>query len=132
MTDVFKRERLLSFTSVTMSQTDSSAARTAEPVKVRSINALSLACMGYLAICAGPYGIEDAVGAAGALPVFIAILTLPFLWGLPQALMTAELSTMMDENGGYVSIHQRYEVIFLTNLAGIMGQAGNGTVLGLD
>eukprot|EP00499_Haloplacidia_sp_CaronLabIsolate_P011274 CAMPEP_0196771324 /NCGR_PEP_ID=MMETSP1104-20130614/1620_1 /TAXON_ID=33652 /ORGANISM="Cafeteria sp., Strain Caron Lab Isolate" /LENGTH=597 /DNA_ID=CAMNT_0042141443 /DNA_START=233 /DNA_END=2022 /DNA_ORIENTATION=- len=76
-----------------------------EPKRV--VNALSLAFLAYLAVSGGPFGIEDAVSAAGALPTILAILLLPLLWGLPQALMTAELSTMMDENGGYILWVQR-------------------------
>ena len=68
----------------------------------RTLTPLSLACMAFLCVSAGPYGIEDAVGAAGAFPVLLACLILPVMWGMPQALITAELSTMMDENGGYV------------------------------
>ena len=52
--------------------------------------------------CGGPFGIEDAVGAGGPLLVLVGCVALPILWGLPQACITAELSTMMDENGGYV------------------------------
>ncbi len=36
---------------------------------------------------AGPFGIEEAVAAAGILPTIIALLLLPLIWGLPQALM---------------------------------------------
>lgn len=68
----------------------------------RVLTPVSLACMAFLCVVGGPYGIEDAVGAAGAFPVLVACLVLPVLWGMPQALITAELSTMMDENGGYV------------------------------
>lgn len=68
----------------------------------RTVGVLGLAFMAYMAVAAGPYGIEDAVGAAGALPVLIACLVLPIFWGLPQALITAEMSTLCDENGGYV------------------------------
>lgn len=53
-------------------------------------------------MAAGPFGVEDAVRAAGAYPVLFAVVLLPFTWGLPQALMTAELSSMIDENGGYI------------------------------
>jgi len=46
--------------------------------------------------------LEDAVGAGGPLIVLLGILILPWLWSLPTALMTAELSTAMPEDGGYV------------------------------
>nr|CCA19062.1 Amino AcidPolyamineOrganocation (APC) Family putati [Albugo laibachii Nc14] len=68
----------------------------------RSITPITLGFIAYFAVAAGPFGVENAVRAAGALPVLIAVLILPITWGLPQALMTAELSSMIDENGGYV------------------------------
>lgn len=66
----------------------------------RVINVLTLVCLTYMSVSGGPYGFEDAVSAAGPLVVIICVLVLPFLWGIPQAVMTAELSTMIDENGG--------------------------------
>ncbi|CAH0487720.1 unnamed protein product [Peronospora farinosa] len=70
--------------------------------KTRTINHITLGFIAYFAVAAGPFGVEDAVRAAGAYPVLLAVVVLPFTWGLPQALMTAELSTMIDENGGYI------------------------------
>ncbi|KAJ0391357.1 hypothetical protein P43SY_011104 [Pythium insidiosum] len=70
--------------------------------KARTINYLTLGFIAYFAVAAGPFGVEDAVRAAGPYPVLLAVVFLPFTWGLPQALMTAELSTMIDENGGYI------------------------------
>uniref|UniRef100_K3WW37 Amino acid permease/ SLC12A domain-containing protein n=1 Tax=Globisporangium ultimum (strain ATCC 200006 / CBS 805.95 / DAOM BR144) TaxID=431595 RepID=K3WW37_GLOUD len=70
--------------------------------KTRTINHITLGFIAYFAVAAGPFGVEDAVRAAGAYPVLLAVVILPFTWGLPQALMTAELSTMIDENGGYI------------------------------
>ncbi|TYZ57249.1 hypothetical protein PybrP1_008806 [[Pythium] brassicae (nom. inval.)] len=70
--------------------------------KARTINHITLGFIAYFAVAAGPFGVEDAVRAAGAYPVLLAVVLLPFTWGLPQALMTAELSTMIDENGGYI------------------------------
>ncbi|DAZ99298.1 TPA: hypothetical protein N0F65_005466 [Lagenidium giganteum] len=70
--------------------------------KSRTINHITLGFIAYFAVAAGPFGVEDAVRAAGAYPVLLAVVLLPFTWGLPQALMTAELSTMIDENGGYI------------------------------
>ncbi|KAL3665142.1 hypothetical protein V7S43_009773 [Phytophthora oleae] len=70
--------------------------------KARTINHITLGFIAYFAVAAGPFGVEEAVRAAGAYPVLLAVVLLPFTWGLPQALMTAELSTMIDENGGYI------------------------------
>ena len=68
----------------------------------RTIGPFQLSFLAFFAVCAGPYGIEDAVGAAGALPTLIGALLLPLFWGLPQGLMTAELSNTIDQNGGYI------------------------------
>jgi amino acid transporter len=56
----------------------------------------------FFCVAGGAYGLEDAVGAGGPLPVLLGILLLPWLWSFPTALMTAELSTAMPEDGGYV------------------------------
>jgi amino acid transporter len=46
--------------------------------------------------------LEDAVGAAGPAIVLLGLIILPWIWSLPTALMTAELSTAIPEEGGYV------------------------------
>jgi hypothetical protein len=50
----------------------------------RTVSALGLAAFSYMLICAGPYGIEDTVSAAGPFPVLVAIALIPIVWGLPQ------------------------------------------------
>ncbi len=52
--------------------------------------------------CLSPFGVEQSVAAAGPLPVFIAIALLPMVWAIPQALITAELASMVPDNGGCV------------------------------
>lgn len=56
----------------------------------------------FFAVCGGDYGLEDAVGAAGPGLTMLGLLVLPWVWSLPIALMTAELSAMIPEAGGYV------------------------------
>ena len=58
---------------------------------------LELACITFFSVAGGPYGFEDAVGAAGAKMVMIGLLVVPFLWSIPLALMTSELSSMFPE-----------------------------------
>lgn len=71
--------------------------------KARTINHITLGFIAYFAVAAGPFGVEDAVRAAGAYPVLLAMVLLPFTWGLPQALMVSErvlqlvLSVLTDE-----------------------------------
>lgn len=79
-----------------------SQAATAAAGLPRTVGVVALAGLAFVTICAGPFGIEEAVHASGPLPVAGAVVALAVLWGLPQALMCAELSTMIDENGGYV------------------------------
>ena len=68
----------------------------------RGLNLPGLVALTFFCVAGGAYGLEDAVGAGGPLIVLPALLLLPWLWSLPTALMTAELSTAMPEDGGYV------------------------------
>jgi amino acid transporter len=56
----------------------------------------------FFAVCGGDYGIEDSIGAGGVAFTLIGLCVLPWVWSLPIALMTAELSSMIPEAGGYV------------------------------
>ncbi|KAL8137104.1 hypothetical protein V2J09_003105 [Rumex salicifolius] len=56
----------------------------------------------FYGVSGGPFGIEDTVGAAGPLLALAGFLVFPFIWSVPEALITAELATMFPENGGYV------------------------------
>ncbi|KAK3204923.1 hypothetical protein Dsin_018969 [Dipteronia sinensis] len=56
----------------------------------------------YFEVAGGPYGKEAAVGAAGPLLAVLGFLVFPFIWSIPEALVTAELATAFPGNGGYV------------------------------
>lgn len=68
----------------------------------RDLKVSSLIALTFFCVAGGAYGLEDAVGAAGPMAVLLGIIILPWLWSLPTAMMTAELSTAMPEDGGYV------------------------------
>jgi amino acid transporter len=68
----------------------------------RTLNFTGLIGLTFFCVAGGAFGLEDAVGAAGPLFVLLMILLLPWVWSFPTALMTAELSTAMPEEGGYV------------------------------
>jgi amino acid transporter len=68
----------------------------------RTLNFTGLVALTFFCVAGGAFGLEDAVGAAGPFVVLLMILVLPWLWSFPTALMTAELSTAMPEDGGYV------------------------------
>eukprot|EP01102_Stenamoeba_stenopodia_P014773 TRINITY_DN4950_c0_g1_i2.p1 TRINITY_DN4950_c0_g1~~TRINITY_DN4950_c0_g1_i2.p1 ORF type:complete len:546 (-),score=81.81 TRINITY_DN4950_c0_g1_i2:6-1643(-) len=63
--------------------------------------------IGFFLTCGGAFGIELAVKAAGPGLFFLGLIILPIFFALPQAFITAELSSMMDENGGYILWIQR-------------------------
>ncbi|CAB4281676.1 unnamed protein product [Prunus armeniaca] len=56
----------------------------------------------YFEVAGGPYGEEPAVQAAGPLFAILGFLIFPFIWSVPEALITAELSTTFPGNGGFV------------------------------
>ncbi|KAJ0974210.1 hypothetical protein J5N97_016175 [Dioscorea zingiberensis] len=56
----------------------------------------------YFEVSGGPYGAEPAVRAAGPLLALVGFLVFPFIWSVPEALITAELATAIPGNGGYV------------------------------
>lgn len=56
----------------------------------------------FFEVAGGPYGAEPAVQAAGPLYALLGFLIFPFIWAIPEALVTAELSTAMPGNGGFV------------------------------
>eukprot|EP00696_Hemimastix_kukwesjijk_P007911 gnl/Hemi2/20037_TR6647_c0_g1_i1.p1 gnl/Hemi2/20037_TR6647_c0_g1~~gnl/Hemi2/20037_TR6647_c0_g1_i1.p1 ORF type:complete len:530 (-),score=110.91 gnl/Hemi2/20037_TR6647_c0_g1_i1:73-1662(-) len=69
---------------------------------LRVVSTLSLAMMAFFVTSGGPFGIEAAVKAAGPLWVLVGNIVFPLCFALPQALVTAELSMLFPENGGYV------------------------------
>eukprot|EP01089_Gocevia_fonbrunei_P002095 TRINITY_DN12083_c0_g1_i1.p1 TRINITY_DN12083_c0_g1~~TRINITY_DN12083_c0_g1_i1.p1 ORF type:complete len:553 (+),score=88.05 TRINITY_DN12083_c0_g1_i1:155-1813(+) len=68
----------------------------------RTLSAWKLLFLGYFLTCGGPFGMESAIGAAGPLITYISFVGFPFIWSVPQAVMSAELSLMMRENGGNI------------------------------
>ena len=51
-------------------------------------------------VCSGGFGIEDMVSGAGPGFALLLLLVLPFVWGLPQALVCSELGSALPEDGG--------------------------------
>lgn len=69
----------------------------------RSLGAIGVAVVSFASVAGGPYGIEESVGAGGGLPTLLALLLTAIAWSATQALVTAELSTMMPSNAGYIA-----------------------------
>jgi amino acid transporter len=51
-------------------------------------------------VCSGGFGIEDMVSESGPGFALLLLLILPFVWGLPQALVCSELGSALPEDGG--------------------------------
>jgi len=76
------------------------------PGKLRLI---PLVAATYFMVSGGPYGIEDILGGAGYVGALAILVTLPFIWSLPTALMIGELaSAMPDEGGFYVWVRRAF------------------------
>lgn len=71
-------------------------------VTSKKLSLLPLIFLIYFEVAGGPYGEEPAVGAAGPLFAILGFLIFPFIWSIPEALVTAELATTFPGNGGYV------------------------------
>ncbi|XWS55125.1 hypothetical protein CRYUN_Cryun10bG0148100 [Craigia yunnanensis] len=71
-------------------------------VKYQKVSIIPLVFLIFYEVSGGPFGVEDSVQAAGPLLALLGFLLVPFIWSIPEALITAELGTMFPENGGYV------------------------------
>lgn len=70
--------------------------------KNKKLALLPLIFLIYFEVAGGPYGEESAVGAAGPLFAILGFVVFPFIWSIPEALLTAELATTFPGNGGFV------------------------------
>lgn len=68
----------------------------------RKLAVLPLVFLIYFDVSGGPYGSEQTVQSGGPLFAILGFLLLPFVWSIPEALITAELSTALPGNGGFV------------------------------
>lgn len=68
----------------------------------RKLGVLGLAVLSFYAVSGGPFGIEQTVQAGGPLFALLGFSTL-LVWALPEALVTAELSTALPEAAGSVA-----------------------------
>ena len=57
----------------------------------------------FFSVAGGPYGTEHLILTAGPLWSVITLVTVPWFWGIPIGLLTAELATTFPENGGYTA-----------------------------
>ncbi|XP_048430851.1 probable polyamine transporter At1g31830 [Pyrus x bretschneideri] len=68
----------------------------------QKLSLLPLVFIIFYEVSGGPFGVVDSVQAAGPLLAFVGFLVFPLIWSVPEALITAEMGTMLPEAGGYV------------------------------
>uniref|UniRef100_A0A803KLV8 Uncharacterized protein n=2 Tax=Chenopodium quinoa TaxID=63459 RepID=A0A803KLV8_CHEQI len=73
-----------------------------EPKSPKKLALLPLIFLIYFEVAGGPYGEEPSVRSAGPLLAILGFLIFPFIWSIPEALVTAELATTFPGNGGFV------------------------------
>ena len=67
-----------------------------------SLGVVKLAALTFFAVSGGPFGLEPLVKNGGAGYALLGLVVIPWVWAMPMALMTAELSTALPESGGYI------------------------------
>uniref|UniRef100_A0A7S1G022 Amino acid permease/ SLC12A domain-containing protein n=1 Tax=Corethron hystrix TaxID=216773 RepID=A0A7S1G022_9STRA len=82
---------------------DSSPDSSSSASSRRTLGVTSLALLTYYAVSGGPFGIEPAVAAGGPLAAIACFAIMPLFWSVPEALITAELSSAYPEASGYVA-----------------------------
>ncbi len=65
------------------------------------VGLLSLVGLLFASTCGGPYGMEDFVARVGPGLFLMLLFVTPWLWGLPAAFASAELSSRQSVEGGY-------------------------------
>jgi amino acid transporter len=79
----------------------SASAHAGQIVPARRLKLPALICVAYFTACGGAFAIEPLIGSVGPGMAVALICLTPFIWSMPIALMAAELTTMMPEEGGY-------------------------------
>ena len=66
----------------------------------KGLNFIKLLGVLFIAAIGGSYGMEGCVKSGGGLWTIIGVGVLPWVWGLPTAIVVAELATSMPANSG--------------------------------
>lgn len=74
----------------------------ATTISKKKLTLIPLIFLIFFEVSGGPYGSEPAVRAAGPLLTILGFLIFPFIWSIPESLVTAELATALPGNGGFV------------------------------
>ena len=69
-------------------------------LKRSKVSLLAVCAIIYSYTASAAYGIEDIVGWGGPGLTFLVLIGVPVIWGIPVALVSAELSSMYPQTGG--------------------------------
>src|SRR5712692_8103221 len=67
----------------------------------RPVTLLPLVMAMFCAVSGGPYGLEKLIQSSGPGMALLLLVITPLIWSVPAALMAAELSSALPEEGGY-------------------------------
>ena len=73
----------------------------------RTLGVVGLVFIMYFTTSGGPFTIETLVSEVGPGLALLLLVAIPLVWSLPEALIVAELASMMPEEGGYYRWVQR-------------------------
>ena len=80
-----------------------------------------LAVLVFYNVSGGPFGIEGSIRGAGNFYAILGFMLFPFVWAIPEALVTAELgSAFLDASAGVAWV----EEAFGPNMGGLCGYLG--------
>ncbi|KAL3789441.1 hypothetical protein HJC23_001989 [Cyclotella cryptica] len=89
--------------------------------KKPSLKLWPLAVLVFYNVSGGPFGIEPSIRAAGNFYAILGFMIFPFVWAIPEALVTAELgSAFLDSSAGVAWV----EEAFGPTMGGLCGYLG--------
>ena len=65
-----------------------------QATNTKKIKWVALMVLIFFEVSGGPVGIESAVSSGGPLLAILGFMIYPFVWSIPEALITAEMATM--------------------------------------
>lgn len=85
------------------------------------LSVLPLAMIVFYSVSGGPFGVEESIRSAGAFFAIVGFSVFPLVWSIPEALMTAELSSAFPEAAGGVAWVEEAFGEFPAWMAGFLG-----------
>ena len=96
-------------TSTATATTSTSGSANSSSNNNNKLNSIMLATIVFYSVSGGPFGIEESIRAGGHAYTLLGFLILPFVWSIPEAIMTTELgSTFTDAAGGVAWVEHAF------------------------